>query len=1003
MSELESEIEKTIQGDYENKFDEFFDLMKWRVHEVLVISSLYDDFVIEVDRSYDELLFRQYNALNLSTIPPRIIRVSNSEDALELVKTRHFDLVITMSRIGGATNPFDLGTKIKKIVPNLTVILLLSSYADIPSLPRTGVGSGIDNVFVFTGNSDIFLAIIKHVEDLKNIDTDTQIGKVRVIIVVEDTIAYYSLFLPLIYFEIMRQTQTLVAQGLNQSHKLLLVRGRPKILLAKSYEQAIAYYDKYAEYVFAIVSDVTFALGTESKYKSAGKELVQHLRKNAPYLPILLQSSEMANKALAEELNVDFVYKHSAKLLKYVSRFLDKLGFGDFVFYDLSSQTEIARAKDFIEFEKVIKKIPIDSILYHGQRHHFSNWLFARSEFELAYALKSVTIDDFEDAEAIRQYLITFFKKLRAVKQEGVIVDFSSIDYDPTDPFTKIGQGSLGGKGRGLAFINSLLHKTHHYFSDKYPNIKISVPETVVITTERFDSFISENMLSDIVLGDISDEDLYDLIMSKDLPSSFRNEVYTIAKKVTYPIAVRSSSLLEDSQFQPFAGIYTTYLLPNNHKKWKGRAQHLIEAIKLVFASTFTKLAKGYIETIGQKIEIEKMAVVIQRIAGKERNGLFYPSFSGVGQSYNYYPFARMKSEDGIAHLALGLGGYVTSGRKYLSYCPKFPRILPQHSSIDLSLDNTQNNFFAVNLDQDIMYDKTIRDLKTLGTYDLSRAKEDGVLSWLGAVFDPQNYRINDGVSRDGPIVLTFPFVIKYNKFPLSDLLIDILEVGKQSFGCEVEIEFAVNLDYKNLQHEFYLLQIRPLVTETVPFEKDIAIYKPESVIYSTKVLGNGIYEGITDIVYVKPSAFKSTDTINIRDEIAQINAQMNADNREYILIGPGRWGTTDRFLGIPVKWDQIRNARAIVEVGLENFQVDASHGSHFFLNITSTRRAYFTVSYDSESTIDWNWLKDLPSFQDFDYVKHIRLSEPIDLLIDGKHGTGIIIKPGKMKEIDEK
>jgi hypothetical protein len=998
----ESEYEQVINGEQENKFENFYNLMSFRITNVLVISSLYDDYTIQQDISYSEALFEEYNALNLSMPPPRITRVSTAEAALLLIEERQFDMVITMSRIGGI-NPFELGAKIKK-VRDVPIILLLTSYGDVTSLPPDKLRTGIDDIFVYTGNSDLFLAIIKQVEDRKNIDIDTKIGKTRVILVVEDTIAYYSIFLPLIYKELVRQTKRLIAESLNQSHRLLLIRGRPKIILAKTYEQAEEILKKYEEYIFAVITDFGFPMyGT--KNLNAGYTLVKNILKKHPYMPILMQSSEKVKKQLADELHVDFVYKHSPRLLNSFTKFLDQIGFGDFTFRT-EDKKSIAKAKNFKEFSEIIKTVPVESIIYHGQRHHFSNWLFARIEFDLAYQLRSVTVDDFDYAEEIREFLINFFSSTQSKLKLGVIAEFSKERFDGTG-FYRYGGGSLGGKGRGLAFSASMINRTRNILAKKYPNIRFKVPETIVIATRIFDEFIEENDLWDLVLSDqASDENkLKEIILSKNLPKQFKNDLLTICARIKYPIAVRSSSLLEDSQFQPFAGIYSTYMLPNIQKNAKERAKFLAEAIKLVFASTFTSLAKSYIETLGQKIEIEKMAVVIQRIVGKQYEDRFYPHISGVAQSYNYYPTQPMKAKDGIVHIALGLGKSITEGRKYLSFCPIYPKILSQFYSPETVIKNSQSSFFAVEMKSN-GFNLSEGESSTLQEFSLDVALKDGVLNWLGAVVDFENNRVIDSVNRPGPLVLTFPSILKYNRFPLGNIMIDLLELSKKFFGCEVEIEFAINLDYIDGKHEFNLLQIRPLVTDIIPFEMDISKYKnkEKSIVYSSSVLGNGIFDGINDIVYIKPDLFKSTNTITIKNEISLINEKLGKENKEYILIGPGRWGTSDRFLGIPVLWNQIKNARAIVEAALEDFQIDPSGGSHFTLNITSSRKGYFTVPYNkpNNARIDWEWLESQKVIEEKDFIKHVELEESISMIIDGKKGEGVILKPFVSFKVDE-
>ncbi len=986
-----------FQDDTTKRFSHFYDLQKFKVKEILVISSLYDEYVVEEDGSYSEMILAEYNELNISTPPPRLTRASTVNSAIEIFKQKKFDLVITMSRLHGM-NPFEMGRKLKKIDPDIPVILLLTSYADMQMLPPPAQRDGVDEIFLFSGDSNIFLAIIKHIEDKKNIDNDVKIGKVRVIVVIEDSIDYYSLFMSLLYKEIVRQTKLNLEHGVNHAHRLLLVRGRPKLVLAKTFEEAKSICEKYEDNILALISDISYPIKPgEPKDPNAGYKFVEYIRSKNPYLPVMLQSSDENNKSKAEKLNVDFIHKHSPRLLNSIINFLRNIGFGDFIF-KLPNGQKVGKAKDFTEFAAVIQKVPIESIIYHGTHNHFSNWLFCRSEFELGEKLRKLTTDDFESVEEIRHFLKEFFEETRKSQRRGIIEEFSNNNSIRGVRFMKVGGGSLGGKGRGLAFIISLseIKKLDKFYS----NVDISVPETIIITTEYFNKFIEDNNLLDVVLKpDISNEELINIFLSKSLPKKLRTIINSIASQIRYPIAVRSSSLLEDSQFQPFAGIYKTYMLPNTHKKVKQRAEDIRTAIKLVYASTFSQEAKSYIETIGQKIEVEKMAVIIQRIAGKKINNRFYPTFSGVARSYNYYPIDPIKTEDGVAYLALGHGAIITEGKKVLSYSPRYPKILPAFSNPQQALESSQTEFYALDL-ENTEYDLRKGEGATLTSYPLEVAREDKELKWIGAVYDPVNEYIRDGVMKSGPLLITFPFILKYNKFPLNDIILKILEIGQSSFGCEVEIEFAVTLDYETEHHKFDILQIRPLVIETIPFDEDISIYEDVAILSSDQVLGNGIYENITDIVYVKPDAFNRTDTYTIEREIADINSEYEGSG--YILIGPGRWGTSDRFLGIPVKWNEINKSAAIVEMDLETFQVDPSSGQHFFLNITSSKKPYFTIPYNDirhRSFINWDWIYKQEKVKEGKYVVLAHLKQSLMILINGKKGEGVVIEAEKFKK----
>ncbi len=992
MVETQSEGFDLDKQIYEgNRYDYLYDLMKKKIKEVLVISSLYDDFIIAEDSSYSDMLFEQYNELNMSTPPPRLTRVSNAQDALLIYKEKSFDLVITMTRLVGM-NPFDLGQELKKIRPEIPVILLLTSNSDTAILPPFDQRGGVDQIYLFNGDSEIFLAIIKQMEDRLNIEKDVKIGGVRVIVVVEDSIQFYSIFLPLIYKEIMVQTRLLIEQGLNHNHKLVLMRGRPKIILTKTFEEARDYIDKYKDNLLTVISDIAFPKDGVKDF-NAGYEIVKHVRGLNPYMPILLQSSDVLNKQKAENYSVNFIHKHSKSLLQKVRKYFDgALGFGDFEFR-LEDNTEIARATSVEELSRMIVDIPDESIMYHSQRNHFSNWLFCRAEFSLASELKKITADEFTSTHDIKTFLQKFFfERVFLETKRGLVTEFSESRFRLEEFFVRIGKGSLGGKGRGLAFINKTFNLNK--LSKKYKNVIISVPNTIFISTQYFDKFMKIHNLYDRVLEeDLTDDEVKDLFLSKSLPDELKEIINFVAKTITVPVAVRSSSLLEDSQFQPFAGIYNSYMLPNSDKKIKTRVHQFCDAIKLVYASSYYQNARSYVSSVGEKLEVEKMAVMLQPISGTIINSRFYPTLSGVARSYNYYPIGPMQKEDGVVYLALGHGAIITSGRKVLSYCPKYPKYLPFQGSIDLTMDSTQSYFLALDMEYKEINLREGEEA-TLVKFDLQTAKDDKVLKWLGSVYDPQSDILRDGVSSQGPIVINFPFILKYNKIPITDILIDLLEIGKTAFGCEIELEFSVNIDYEDEKnHKFEILQIRPLVTDTEVIDEDITLYKDESVIYSDKVLGNGIYEDFYDIVYVRPDDFDRTQTYDIQLEIQKLNTELGEKDRKYLLIGPGRWGTSDRFLGIPVNWHEINNAGAIVEVALEDFQIDPSSGQHFFLNITSTKKPYFTVPFkDDDAFIDWDWFNRQELVSRGDYVSHIKLDKPLKILINGQFGLGTII-----------
>ncbi len=980
---------------YVNKNEILHELMPYRVRDILLVSSLYDQFILEEDGILAERLIWEYQSLNLS-FPPRVTRVSTGNEALEMLKKRHFDLVITMIRLSDI-DPFGLGKAIKEKYPDLPVVLLLMSAAEMERLPPENEREGIDYIYQWTGDSSLFLAIIKVVEDMKNVEHDVGLAMVRVIILIEDTPMYYSIFLPLLYKEIVRETQRQVEEGVNQVQKLLRMRLRPKIIFVTNYEDAIKYVNKYEYYLLGVISDVGYPVGGK-KDLEAGIKLVQTLKKRNPWLPILLQSSDPDNKKRAEELEVSFLYKLSSDVLSQMRKFVkENLIMGDFVFKSPDNKI-IGRAKNLDELVKLISKVPIESIIYHAKQNHFSSWLFAKGEYELAYQIRPLKVSDFKNAEELRKYLIKVFTELKQKIYTRNIIAYSRHGFIEEARFTRIGRGSLGGKGRGLAFAFTILNQ--RMINEKYPNVDIGIPQTIAISVEYFDKFMEQNDLYEVGLNNnLSDEEIQRIFVSKPLPEELVIALRDVLSKIKKPIAVRSSSLLEDSQFQPFAGIYSTYMLPNNHPDLEVRLKHICTAIKLVYSSIFSKLAKSYIQTIGQKIEIEKMAIVIQVVVGKQHGERYYPDFSGVAQSINYYPISYMNPEDGVVTLALGLGAMIVEGGQVLTYCPKYPKIIPQMSSTKDAINNSQKEFYAVDL--------TVKDFDLLkGEHaflvklSIMDALKDGTLKWIASTYDYVNDRIIDSLVDKGVPIITFAHIIKYNRFPLNDIILDLLKMGRESFGAPVELEFAVNLDReKECDHKFYILQLRPMVDENDRLQENIDRYIDQAFIYSTNVLGNGVFENIYDIVYVDPEKFDASKTTKIKEEIHNINKELMSENREYVLIGPGRWGTSDPFLGIPVDWADINFARAIVEASLPNFMIDPSQGMHFFVNVTSTRRAYFTVSHKSKTDfIDWDWLTKQPQHCKTEHVIHVKLKDPVTIKVNGKKGKGVIIKPQKEK-----
>jgi hypothetical protein len=1003
-----SKIPKDPDKDFDLKKQTYHLLMPFKVRDILIVSSLYDAFVIEEEGLISELVIGEYRHHLLSQ-PPRVTRVTSGEEALATAKDCHYDLVITMSKNIGM-DPFDFGKKIKSLIPDIPVIILATDILDLNIAENKEQNNGIDKVFYWTGDSSLFLAIIKFVEDRINSQYDTKNGNVRVIIMVEDTIRHYSMLLPIIYTELVVQTRRSLSEDLNEMQRLIRRRARPKILLAQTYEEALDLYSKYKNYILGVITDIEFKRNGKLDTQ-AGFKLANQIRNELKFLPILVQSSKPENKNKANEIGSYFLDKNSQTLIQDFHHFvMEHLGFGDFVFLKPKKKnmkkigvkelhketTEIARASSMKDFEKTMQKVPLESIQFHSDRNDFSNWLMGRGEFKLAMKIRPIKVSDFSDLNEVRKHLISVFNESRRERQLGVITDFLNQKFEFDESFTRIRGDSLGGKGRGIAFIRSLL--AIYDFNKKYPGIKITVPNSVVIGTLEFDRFIEENDLKKIVnKKNISDREIAKAFLEGKIRDELKKDLKEILKHYKSPIAVRSSSLLEDSQSRPFAGIYSTYMLPNNHKNDAIRLSQLCQAIKLIYASVFFLEPKIYLESTSSKIEEEKMAIVIQNIVGKDYGGRFYPTISGVAQSYNFYPVGHQTFEDGIATVAVGLGKTVVGGGKALRFCPKFPKNITEFSSPKAIFQNAQRELYVLDTSKKNFKLSDKEDIN-LNKLNVEEIKEDGTLETLVSTFDKNDGMIRDEVSNTGPNLVTFSGILKYDTFPLSSIIKDILEIGQKGMGCPIEIEFAADLNLNSNQTPtFSILQLRPLVPSHeqyhVSWDNNIDLKKV--FIKSNKALGNGLVKAIKNIVYVKPGTFESTKTIEIADEIDKINNHLKDLKQPYILIGPGRWGTEDRFLGIPVKWNQISGVRVMVETGLENFNIEPSQGNHFFHNITSRGIGYINVPFKSKiDYIDWKWINGKKPIMNLRYVKLIELITPLNIKFDGRKGSALIEKP---------
>jgi hypothetical protein len=884
-----------------------------------------------------------------------------------------------------------LGLKIKDIDPELPVILLAHSQKAISPVLESADHRGIDNFFIWSPDPALMLSIIKNVEDHLNVEKDTNLAMVRVLILVEDSPLYRSFFLPLLYKAVVKQTQSVLDESLNEEHRLLKMRARPKILVAEDFEQAMELYHKYLPYVFAIFSDTSFPKNGKMADK-AGLEFLHHIRSEIPDLPLLLMSADPLNKAKALKMQAVFLDKNSPTLAEEIHDFfLEHLGFGDFVFH-MEDGSEIDRAFNLHSFEKKLAKIPDESLKFHAENNHFSNWVMARSEIGLAARLHKNRITAISDVKKLRQTLIDQIHTLRCIRQQGVVAHFAEQEFDAEIMnFVKIGHGSMGGKALGLAFMADQLHRNRQ-LHEKYPQVDIAIPPTLVITTEAFDAFIDENNLH-LEFAENSDAEIAAIFVKSTLPDWLIKQLATFLQQVNEPLTVRSSSLLEDSLYKPYAGLYETYMLPNNHDDFTVRLEQLLHAVKLVYASTYFASPRAFSNEDTQTSRQEGMAVMVQLLAGRPYVNHFYPAISGVAKSYNYYPIGEMKSADGLAQIALGFGKAVVEGERSLFFSPKFPENLPQFSSVDEVLANSQNTFYALRLQDDSApLDYKDSNLKKLLITD---AENEPPLQILASSYSPDEHRIRDSFGS-GTMVLTFARILKHRLIPLPELLTDFLKLGCTGMSCDIEIEFAVDLPQNKEKGRFHFLQIRPMVKGGEQY--GVKINKNEikkSFCYSSQPLGHGINDTIADIVFVKPANFNTKDTQKIARQIGRLNALLKKEKRPYLLIGPGRWGSADPWLGIPVRWDDISGVGAMIELHNEQLSVENSQGSHFFHNISSMGVKYLTVNEidaDSPDRLNWQWLAALPKIAETEHLQHVRLTKPFLIKVDSSKSQGVIL-----------
>jgi hypothetical protein len=976
---------------FDPRFKLFHELMARKVRDVLLISTPYDAWIMQEDGRLSERIVNEYRGLNLSH-PPRLNWVSTVDLALAALEHTHYDLVIIMARAADR-EAYSIGEKIKKKKPQLRVALLTHrAPIDQQVRPSWKIPTVVDEIFVWSGNTDILLAMIKCAEDAWNINHDTAVAGIRVIILVEDSPAYISALLPILYKQLVIQAQTVMEEGLNEEHRLLAMRARPKVLIAGAYEEARQFFEKYEPFVLGVISDARIPRNGLLD-GSAGVDLLMEIKQKRFDIPRLLCSAESGNASKAKEISAVFVDKNSPRILSDIRSFLTEyLGFGDFVFRN-EDGSEIFRASNLLGLESRLKHITDEVFIRHCCRNDFSRWLFARSEIELASKVREINCDDFSCNESHRLFLISIIHERRMQRQKGVVVNFDPKSFDKDTEFFKISRGSLGGKARGLAFMSSLLH---HYRQrlNRFEDVTITIPQTLVITTDVFDAMVETNRLKPMAQLDLPDAQIAKRFLLASFPEEITDKLRAYLSEVCHPLAVRSSSLLEDARFRAYAGLYKTYMLPNDHVDPACRLNQLIDAIKLVYASTYYEGPKAFARRVGHRIEEEKMAVIIHRLSGTQQGQYFYPTISGVAQSLNYYPFSTMRPEEGIATIALGLGKAVMGGERVLRFSPAHPQMLPQSANVKDTLKNAQWYFYAVEMGLKTCRTLGPRDDVTLVKREIADAEDEPGVHSLLSTYLPEEDRIRDAFVARGHRVLTFAKVLKYNFFPLAEILREILAMGQDAMGCPVEIEFSVEPDFSHMKRSsFSVLQIRPMSSLEDMTEVDIDETEIRcAVCLSAQALGNTTNRYLADIIYVKPDTFVPAKTMEIAREIGRVNAKLVREERKYLLVGPGRWGSADRWLGIPVTWSDICGVGAIIETAHLKLRAEPSQGSHFFHNMTSLGINYFTVFQEDRDRLNWQWLTSLPKTSESEFLAHVRLDSPLTLKVDGRRMLGVIL-----------
>lgn len=967
----------------------FADLMNKRIYNILIVASRYDSFILEDDGRVDEQIFNEYNSLSLSS-PPRFTQVTTKEEALEMLEKRNFELIICMPNMDHR-DIFAVASDIKQSHPDIPIVVLTPFSKEVSKRVASADMSAIDYVFSWLGNTELLLAIIKLLEDKMNAPSDTETAGVQIILLVEDSVRFYSSALTHLYKFVLEQSLEFSKEALNDHQKHLRMRGRPKIMLARNYEEAVDTFNRYRDHILGIVSDMSINNGGE-KDPYAGFKFGQYVKRTGMIVPFILESSDRSNETYAQQLHAAFIWKQSKNFPQELKREVSAhFGFGDFVIINPLTHCEIMRIRNLRDLQHQISHIPDDSLVYHLSQNHFSRFFYSRAMFPPAEILKKIDVSEYKNLDEARQLIFHLIVQYRRMKNTGTIAIYLRDRFDEYSNFARIGNGSLGGKGRGLAFMGSMIKR---YPSLDTDNLSVNIPRTVVICTDIFDRFMEQNNLYPLALQDLEDEDILKAFLAARLPAEVRGDVSALMEVVQGPIAVRSSSMLEDSHYQPFAGVYSTYMVPKISDAQK-QLDAVCSAVKAVYASTFFRQSKTYMQATSNLIDQEKMAVVIQEAVGSEHNGRFYPNMSGVARSLNFYPIGSEQAEDGIADIALGLGKYIVDGGRTLHFSPRHPHSVLQMSTLDLALRETQTQFYGLDLSaQDREF--SVNDSFNLLRLNLKDADEDGTLKFIASTFDPYDQVIRDGYYPGGRKIISFVNVLQHDVFPIAETIDHLLEIGQKEMGRPVEIEFAVNFNNDNRQASFYLLQIRPIVDSKEIMDDDLTVIPQEdTLLYSNSSLGHGVINDIHDVIYVKSDQFSQMNNQLIAYDIEKINRKYCDEGRNYILVGPGRWGSSDPYLGIPVKWPQISQAGVITECGLQSYRIEPSQGTHFFQNMTSFGVGYFTINpFKGEGWFDEAFLAAQPAVWESQYLRVIHFEQPLIVKMDGRKGLGVVMKP---------